>query len=122
MRQSRLRVASFRRALTTRVAQRVRPTGTAAPLLLYAAQAREEQERYSVPLSHRRAGARRAVPQRGRATTYAHPSGGTKPCQAFSNILATWIVMRSPYSGPTICTPIGRPAFDMPIGATLAGR
>ena len=53
---------------------------------------------------------------------HSHPGGATNCRHCCSSSPATWIVVRSPYSGPTICTPIGNPAWVTPIGATLAGR
>ena len=46
--------------------------------------------------------------------------GGTKPWNSRSSWRATSMHCRSPNSGPTICTPIGKP-FEKPAGATVEG-
>src|SRR5882672_9575667 len=51
-----------------------------------------------------------------------HPFGATNPLNPCSNLRATSMHMRTPYSGPTIWTPTGRPDFDNPAGATVDGR
>src|SRR5262249_35880856 len=54
--------------------------------------------------------------------THSHPLGGMNPCNSRSRRRATAMQVLSPYAGPTICTPTGRPDFDSPAGATVAGR
>src|SRR5262245_35464708 len=57
------------------------------------------------------------------ATSYPEkPGGWTKPPNSRSINLANSIVVRSSSCGPTICTPMGKPASESPIGAAVAGR
>ena len=51
-----------------------------------------------------------------------HPGGGLNAIHICSSKAAAAIVVRSPWIGPAICTPIGRPALVNPIGATVAGK
>lgn len=61
-------------------------------------------------------------PSGGHIVNQSHPGGATKPCHPFSSHEPTAIVVRSPYCGPMIWTPIGNPSAEKPIGATVAGR
>jgi hypothetical protein len=56
------------------------------------------------------------------ATAQAYPGGGAKAWNSRSSNRAKWIVVRSPYCGPTICTPTGSPSGVNPQGATVDGR
>ena len=49
-------------------------------------------------------------------------SGGTKPPNSRSISSASLRGARTSSQGPTICTPIGRPSGDSPIGIAVAGR
>ena len=52
----------------------------------------------------------------------AYAGGGTKPPNSRSRSLAKVRVVRSSRNGPMICTPIGSPDGERPIGITVAGR
>src|SRR6516165_6111140 len=53
---------------------------------------------------------------------HIQPGGGENPHHSFSSSAASAIVIRSPYWGPMICTPIGRPVGVTARGAIVAGN
>src|SRR5262245_40956464 len=67
-------------------------------------------------------GENRHVPGTDTTSYPEKPGGGTKPPNSRSINLANSIVVRSSSCGPTICTPMGNPVSESPIGAAVAGR